>query len=518
MTKPEPEDLDAQAALTASLTALFSEQPLRFERLSEHFALCNRLGLKYEVYRGWRIWCAQNPSNQSAWMNAAIAAWNARLAGEALYCASQLLAFDPVDPDYEQEALRIMASACPFSSAYDQAGMSTINRRYAAIVSAQADDLGLTPLPARRPTGERVRLGYLWSFFGVGTEFCFPFQHDRDRFEIIAVMPETATCTSGKIGVDQLLRFPANDTATANAVIRAAELDILVVLDGRGGSMEIDRLVETRLAPTQAYFGNFFASTFSPAVDALLGDRALIDTLRQGPSSETLIPIAEPIMPVRNPFFAAHDGTDRMPPRPRRFRLGTTGNTLKLSSDFMDLMAMILRRIPDASFYYGTFHSHEDCESARQQLQARGAPPESLELYPWVYGDYTSMINSIDLAIDAIPYNGHLSSYEFLSLGTPVWSLRGPRLTQRYGEMILGAVGERERLFDDAETLIATLVRDIRLNSAAERLALKKRVAASGLGDPVRATRLFEAALNELLATAHSKLAGSPPAVTEVKE
>lgn len=496
----------AQATLEASLRALLSEQPMRLERLSEHVRLCESFGQSIEAYRAWRFLCAQNPADPFAWTNATIAAWKARLSGEAVFCASQTLALNPLAPAYALDVLQTMAAAGPFSSALDQAGIAAVNRRYAALIAQEAATLEIAPREPQarpRPPGAgRLRLGYLWSFFGGGTEFCFPFHHDRGRFEVVAVMPDHLDCPKEKIGVDEVVVFPANDPRAANALIRRAKLDLLVVLDGRGGYAAVDILVETGLAPLQAYFGNFFASTYSGAVDALIGDRALIDALRGDGGGERRIAIAEPIMPVRNPFFVPGEGTEGAPPRPCRFRLGTTGNSYKLSSPFMDLAAALLRRIPDSSFYYASFHGHEDCALARRQLESRGVAPERIEFFPSGRGAYSTMINAIDAAIDSVPYNGHLSSYEFLSQGVPVWSLRGPRLTQRYGEMILGAVGLPHHVFDSAEALGDALAAGLEATSGAGREALRRRVVESRLGDPLRATRLMEAALEETLASA----------------
>lgn len=498
------EDADRQAAVNASLEVLFSEQPLRFEQLNEHIQLCNRLGLMIEAYRAWRFWCTQSPNDSFAWANACIAAWNARLAGEAIFCASQTLSISPLDPGYEQIALLIMTGASAFSNAFDQSGIVGLNRRYSSVIAFEAGKLGVAPHSdgakgiLTSSTGQ-LRVGYLWSFFGVGTEFCFPFHHDRNRFHVIAVMPDSRVCAKELIGVDEILAFPLDDIVTANAIIRAAKIDILVVLDGRGGSTAIDILIETRLSPVQTYFGNVFASTFSPAVDALIGDRVLIDELKKGQGNEHLIAVAEAMMFVRNPFFIPQNSTEILPPRPQKYRIGTTGNTLKLSSDFMDLIAKILIRIPDSSFFYGTFYGREDCELARQQLQSRGVSPDQLELYPRSQSDYAAMIKSIDAAIDSIPFNGHLSTYEFLSQGTPVWSLRGPRLTHRYGEMILGAAGLGDYVFDSADALVEALAVRIEVTSEESRRAIKEKLAESQMGDPLRATRLMEAALETTL-------------------
>lgn len=474
---------------------------IQYDDLIRHVEFCRQIGRPFEAYRAWRLWCLQNPSDASGWANAAVAATNAGFRDEAVFCAVELFQLRSEYPDLELKALSLILSSATFASNLDQAKITLVSELYTNLLR---QDRGLTQIPtfaprAALPAKRRRRIGYFWDSFAKGSEFCFPFHHDRDRFEVIAVAPEPAPCPAEKIGVDRFVVYPEDDLFGAVRTIRTADIDVLVDLNGRGLSNYADLILEARVSPHQAIFGNFFCSVFSPSIDALIGDRAILEIIAQHKHSERLIPSSETFMSVRNPYLTPHHDKPVTSPRKYKYRIGSTGNHLKLSPTYMNLLVDILIAIPDSSFFYSYVPSQDHINYIKSIFANRGVDPDRVELFLQSEMDYYSALNEIDLAIDSIPYNGHLSTYELLAHGTPLWSLRGPRMTQRYGHMLIGHVGLPHQVFDRQEDLIADLVKNIKVKTPEASARLARRVADSGLGDPVRATRLFEASIEALI-------------------
>lgn len=478
------------------------KSPIHQDDLVKHIEICKRHGLIIEAHRAWRTWCAQNPTNSWGWANAALSAYNAYFFEEAVFCASELLELHSGKIENDLFALSIMMQTGIFVSNMDQTRLNSICRDYSEILSQNPKLKQIPAFPIRKinSTHHKVKIGYSWNYFGRELEFCFPFHHNRDRFEVIAICPGAAPCPPDKIGVDRFLEHPVDDLDGAVRTIRASEIDVFIDLNARGVEIYSDMIVDARVAPVQALYGNFFSSVFSPSIDALIGDRAILEIIEQHEHTEFLIPLPETFMPIRNISHANQSPKPQIPPRRSKYRIGTTGNLLKLSPHFLELTSNILRAIPASTFLCGSFSTRDNIEYFKYFMKERGIGDDRLELFLHANIDYHSMIKEIDLAIDSLPANGHLSTYEFLSLGTPVWSLRGPRVNQRYGQMLMGHIGMSQWVFDSPEELIGDLVKNIRVKTPEDSARLAQRVADSGLDDPARATRLFEAAIETLLA------------------
>ena len=337
---------------------------------------------------------------------------------------------------------------------------------------------------------EPVRIGYFWDFLGFGINCDFPALHDRNLYHVIGVTPARPERDLTDLGFDELIVYDP---------IRSAEIDLLIDLNGRGVNPVSDMIIEARVAGRQTMYANFFSSTQSTSIDSLIGDRILLDVLDPATTHEALVAIEEPIMAWRKASWTYGGPKSPVPARPRRYRIGTSGNAYKLSDIFLDLLARFLVRNPDCSFFYHSCASAHYKSDLEARLVSRGVNVEQLELFIMGQIDYTNGICAMDAAIDAFPCNGHLSTVEYLSHGTPIWTLRGDRLTQRYGAMILGHIGLDENVFTDGACLIDDLSRRLAVKAPASAAALAARVEASRIADPRRATHLFEMAIETCL-------------------
>jgi predicted O-linked N-acetylglucosamine transferase (SPINDLY family) len=462
---------------------------------------CLEIGRPFEAYRTWRLWCGQYPAEPYGWLNAGATAANAGFHEEAIICALELFKIAPDDRQIMLRALSMSLISSTFASCLDQANITKVSNSY---TKRLREDPQLRQIPDFSESGpaagkRKRRIGYFWNYFDIGAEFCFPFHHNRDRFEVLAVTPSSKSFPAERLGVDRCIEYPDDDLLGAVRAIRAADLDILIDLNGRGDSNYADLILEARAASLQAIYGNFHASTLSPSIDALIGDRAILQIIAAHKHSERLIPLSEACMSVRNPHSGGHHERFNIPARPYRYRIGTPGNHLKLSPQFFKLIANILKKIEDSSFFYCHYSTDEISEYIRYSLFKENIPMDRIEIFSQYEIDYYSMINEIDVAIDSLPYNGHLSTYEHLSQGTPVWSLSGPRMTQRYGHMLIGHVGMSEWVFESQEELIASLAKNIQVKTPEAAARLRQRVSDSSLGDPARATRLMEDAIETLI-------------------
>ena len=397
-------------------------------------------------------------------------------------------------------ALSLIAIHSQFDSVSSRMPLENIHQKYVACLRADPRFQQIPIWPGRNESmKEPVRVGYFWDFLGSGVDFCFPFLHDRDLYQVVGVTPVGSHYQLRNLGFDKLIEYDPKDLSSAVNQIRAAEIDLLVDLNGRGANPVSDMIIEARVAGRQTMYGNFFSSTHSTSVDSLIGDRAVLDALNPATTHEALVAIEEPIMAVRKASWNHSGSMLAVPSRPRRYRIGTTGKSYKLSDTFLDLLARFLVKNPECSFFYHSCASARYMKDLETRLISRGVDVEQLELFVVGQIEYVDGVRAMDAAIDAFPCNGHLSTVEYLSYGTPIWTLRGDRLTQRYGAMILGHIGLDENVFTDGTCLIDDLARRLVIKTPSSAAALAARVETSRIADPLRATRLFEMAIENCL-------------------
>ncbi len=496
----------SQRELEASLEQVIASG-LQGVAFDNHLALCQALGRPVEAYKTLRLRCDAG-GDWFDWYNATSAAFNGSLADELLTCARTTSGLADAPPEIAVATAGMYAWILTFVGSVDQDMIDDAQRRYVEKLRGHPTMATIPPFDwsRRAAPGEQIRIGYLWDFFGTSAEFCMPKHHDRPRYHVVGIGTRKPGLSAEDLGFEQFIDHSPNGAAATAEAVRAAELDLLVDLSGRGVTWTTDLLIEARLAPRQATYLNFFGSTSSPSMDALIGDAKFLDAFANRGYPERLITVDEMIMAVRNPFWEPHSERRGIPERPFRHRFGTTGNYWKFSDDLIRLIVAVLERIPDSSFFYASIPTRDHVDYLMARFLKFGAPQSRIELFTSKRIDYVSSVNALDAAIDSIPYNGHLSATEFLSLDCPVWSLSGTRPNQRYGDMILSQINERSYLFDDADALVADMARRIAVRDPAASLGIAANVVSSGLIDPVRGTRAMERAYETLLKSPTSAL------------
>ena len=87
-------------------------------------------------------------------------------------------------------------------------------------------------------------------------------------------------------------------------------------------------------------------------------------------------------------------------------------------------------------------------ERVQERLRRLSFDLERVELRPYS-PDYLEQYRDIDIALDAMPYNGGLTTCEALYMGVPVVSIRGRSHGSRFGASILTNAGVRELVVEN---------------------------------------------------------------------
>jgi predicted O-linked N-acetylglucosamine transferase (SPINDLY family) len=296
-----------------------------------------------------------------------------------------------------------------------------------------------------RGAGRRLRIGYVSPDFRdhVLGRNLLPLlrEHDHDGFEVF--------CYSNVQRPDyftQQCRAYANawrditgiDDEAAAKLIREDGIDILVDLTLHTARNRL-LIMARKPAPVQATFGGYPGSTGLATVDYRLTDGYL--EMRDGGDVQ---PTADPYVekaiclqsfwcydpqametasgPQVNPLPAASIG---------HVTFGCLNGFRKINGRTIDLWAPVLAATPGSRLILMS-SGYADRQAVIDRLGQAGVGPERVEfLDPQPRGQYLQTYHRIDVALDALPYNGHTTSLDALWMGVPVITRVGQTIVGR---------------------------------------------------------------------------------------
>jgi predicted O-linked N-acetylglucosamine transferase (SPINDLY family) len=391
---------------------------------------------------------------------------------------------------------------------------------YLAQARAWTTVAGVTPttMPARVPAAarevRRLRVGYLTGALHeahplasfVEAIFGAYDPHRQEVFVYANLGKVDAFTTRQRRRVTGWRDIAPLSDAAACERIRADGLDVLVDL---GGHLQRHRMgvVARRVAPAQAHYLGYFASTGVPAVDYWIADDVLIPPAHEAYFSETVWRLDRP--------WLAYDGDPTLPvagagDTARPVRLGTFNALVKVTPATVALWARVLHALPAAELFLKTkeladhgnrtrlvraFARH-GIDSARLRLADRNNTPDRHA--------HMCAYHGLDVALDPVGgVSGATTTCDALWMGVPVVTLPGPHTGGRLSTALLHAVGHEEWVAEDEAAYVATvraLVRD-GARSADARGALRAEMAGSHLCDARGLARALDDAYAAMAAT-----------------
>jgi predicted O-linked N-acetylglucosamine transferase (SPINDLY family) len=281
--------------------------------------------------------------------------------------------------------------------------------------------------------------------------------------------------------------------------IRADGVDILVDLAGHTSRGRL-KVFAFKPAPVQISYLGYPNTTGLPTIDYRLTD-PVADPLG-GPTrhSERLIRLPQAF--CYSPPSAAPPVSPPPAARSGHVTFGSFHNLAKLNDKVLDLWRDLLRAVPSARLrlFRHTLRGSTK-EHFHRQLTNRGVPPQRFDLNGVESGlghlqDYAS----VDIALDAFPWNGHTTACESLWMGVPVISLYGNRYAGRMAASALSALGLTELIARSPQEYLAIAARWASDVDGLVRLRaeLRQRMRLSPLCDGSSFTRDLEKAYRDV--------------------
>ncbi|MEY4965886.1 MAG: hypothetical protein RL274_1469 [Pseudomonadota bacterium] len=363
--------------------------------------------------------------------------------------------------------------------------------------------------PASRKGRTKIRLGYLSGEFREQATAILMAglyeRHDRERFEVIAVdngsMDASAMTARLKKTFDQWIEIGGLTDIEAAAEIRAAEIDILVNLNGYFGKHRMGVFAQ-RPAPVQVNYLGFPGTLGAPYMDYIIADAVVI------PEGEARF-YDEQVVALPGSYQVNDDKGRPIAAAPSRRDAGLPDDAFvfcnfnqsyKLTPDTFASWMRILKQV-EGSVLWLLEAAAPFAENIARHAQAHGVAPERIAFAPDRPPDqHLARLSLADLFLDGLPYNSHTTASDALWAGVPVLTCRSTAFPGRVATSVLLAAGLPELVTEntvDYEVLAVSLAKKPNaLKAIREKLA--KNRATCALFDTDRFRRNIETAYLEM--------------------
>jgi predicted O-linked N-acetylglucosamine transferase (SPINDLY family) len=262
--------------------------------------------------------------------------------------------------------------------------------------------------------------------------------------------------------------------AEAAARIAAAEIDILVDLNGFTGSFRVG-IAARRPAPVLAsWLGYPGTLGHADLADYIIGDPVITPPEHAADFSETLA-----LMPH---CYQPNSRSQTIEPCPSREQAGLpeTGlvfcsfnQSYKFNRDSFAVWCRLLAQLPGSVLWLPAM-SRAVTDNLLRAAQAHGISPERLVFAPMLPSveQHLARLQLADLALDTFPYNSHTTGSDALWAGVPLVTRMGDTLASRVAASLVHAVGLPELVTQSWDAYFALAMS---LATDAPRLAALRR-------------------------------------------
>jgi len=352
--------------------------------------------------------------------------------------------------------------------------------------------------------GRKIRIGYLSGEFRQQATAILMAglyeKHDRAQFEIVALdtgaNDQTEMRSRLEKAFDRWISIGALSDAEAAQVIREAEIDILVSLNGYFGEARMGIFAQ-RPAPVQVNYLGFPATLGAPYIDYIIADRIVI------PEGEQRF-YDEQVVTLPGSYQANDDKGRPMAPTPSRAGAGLLdqgivfcnfNNAYKLTPETFESWMRILGKVENSVLWLLESPAPY-ADNLRREAQKHGVAAERVIFAPDLPTDqHLGRLKLADLFLDSLPYNAHTTASDALWAGVPLITCVGTTFPGRVAASLLTAAGLPELVTEGRAAFEALAIKLANDAKALEKLRGKvAKVQDSALFDTAASTRSIESA------------------------
>ena len=355
-----------------------------------------------------------------------------------------------------------LATIAPGNPAYSHQDVLRIRQTYAEKLAAIEN---CTSQTKRGVTNRKPKVAYFSSWFNK-ENYMKPVwglinAHDRSQFEIVLLTDTPANNLPGYEPCEQDAIHETGKLSNQQLrdLIQSLDIDILVDLNAYSTIPRLGVFAKPLAPVTIAWFNMYATSGFS-GFDYIWGDQVTVRSEEEQAYSEEVLRLPQSYLT----FTVSHAAPPVVDPPCLKngfVTFGSLTSQYKLTDIVFDAWAKILRQVPGSRLFLGNVTLDASCnrEYIQEQFHKRGVDPSRLEMKGRApHREFLEYYNSIDIALDAFPYNGGTTTMEAVWQGVPVITFDGDRWASRTSASILAGSHMMKFVADDLESYVQTAV------------------------------------------------------------
>ena len=311
----------------------------------------------------------------------------------------------------------------------------------------------------RRKEGGKIKIGFLSSdilkkhsvTYFLKTVFL---NYDQDKFEIYLYLDnkiEDDNTNEFKVLVKKTFNISDLEDVDAINLIRKDEIDIMFDIMGLSSVRRIS-LFKNRLAPKQISWLGYCNTTGIDNIDYLIADPNLIYPKEECNYVEKIIYLPN-IWNCHSELSADREEIDPPCLKNKYITFGSFNSFNKINDNVIYVWSQILKNVVGSKLILKS-SSKIDKSYIEKRFTENGVLDSVIFLEKRKLIKHFILYKQIDIALDTFPYNGVTTSFEAISMGVPVLTMKGYNFNSRCGESININLGMKDLIAKDESEYI----------------------------------------------------------------
>ena len=302
--------------------------------------------------------------------------------------------------------------------------------------------------------GDKIKIGFLSSDILKKHSITYFLKtvllnYDKDKFEIYLYLDnkiEDNNTNEFKALVKKTCNISSLNNIDAINSIRQDEIDIIFDIVGLS-SVQRASLFKNRLAPKQISWLGYCNTTGINNMDYLISDPNLIYPEEESNYVEKIIYLPN-IWNCHSELNA--ERVDLEPPclKNKYITFGSFNNFNKINDNVICVWSQILKNVTGSKLILKS-SLKVDKNYIKKKFIENGVSNSVIFLEKRKLVKHFSLYKQIDIALDTFPYNGVTTSFEAISMGVPVLTMKGYNFNSRCGESINKNLGMKDLIAKD---------------------------------------------------------------------
>jgi predicted O-linked N-acetylglucosamine transferase (SPINDLY family) len=313
--------------------------------------------------------------------------------------------------------------------------------------------------------------------------------YNKDKFEIYLYLDnsiEDANTNEFKSLAKKSINISNLEDIEAFNLIRRDSIDIMFDITGVTSFNRVS-LFKNRLAPKQISWLGYCNTSGLDNMDYLIADKNLIYEEERKCYSEKIIYLPN-IWNCHSGLNSVRSQSDTPCLKEKNITFGSFNNFNKINDRVIYVWSQILLKVKNSKLILKS-SLKIDKSFLKKEFKKYGVIDSIIFLEKRKLESHYNLYKKIDIALDTFPYNGVTTTFEALSMGVPVITMKGYNFNSRCGESIIKNLGIENLIGNNEEDYI--LKAQNIADDQEELSKLRKKIFSTSYETPLFNTKKF---------------------------